>query len=110
MRFKNSFIMYCKDGPRFYIVDLFVTAGPFVKVRAHICELGRERDNDNIWRWVLPYHQPCKCSQIVKGGRNTKAPITPFIPTYVTRPLLSDDVDQIRRHFDLDLVCFGKYL
>ena len=78
-----------------------------MKVSAYICEVGRERDNNNIWRWVLPYQHPCKCTEIIMGGLNTWTPIRPFTPTYVNRPLLSDDGDKIRKHYGL--TCVGKY-
>ena len=69
---------------------------------AHICEVGRERDESNTWRWVLPYQHPCECTKIIMGGVNTWTPIRPFKPTYVNTPLLSDDVDKIRKHYGLD--------
>ena len=77
-------------------------AGNLLHVGAHICEVGRERDESSTWRWVLPYQHPCDCTEVIMGGVNTWTPIRPFKPTYVNTPLLSDDVDEIRKHYGLD--------
>ena len=80
----------------------FYLTGHFLKVNAYICEVGRERNADYEWRWVLPYHNPCECTSVIMGGMNTWIPIRSFVPVYVVSPLLSDDIETIRTHYDLE--------
>ena len=86
---------------------VYIFTGPLLLVKSHICEVGREKDDKNVWRWVLPYEHPCDCTQIIMGGMNTRTPIRPFIPTYADSPLLSDEVGKIWQHYGLD--CDGMY-
>ena len=79
-----------------------------IVVDAHICEVGRERDQHNEWKWVLPYPNPCECTSVIMGGLNTWTPIRPFIPVYVKSPLFSDDVNEIREHYGLACDANGK--
>ena len=76
--------------------------GYLVQVNANICEVGRERNQYNEWKWVLPYPDPCSCTKIIMGGMNTWTPIRPFVPTYVNTPLLSEDLKAIRSHYGLE--------
>ncbi len=79
-----------------------------VDVRAHyICEVGQERDENNAWRWVLPYEDPCECTSIRYGGANIQTPKRPFKPVYVDEPLVGDNIEKIREHYGLDTT--GEY-
>ena len=64
-------------------------------------------DETNVWRWVLPYKDPCSCTSVIMGGVNTWTPIRPYKPKYVDTPLLSDDIDEIRDHYGI--TCVGMY-
>ena len=79
-----------------------------IQVQTHICEVGREKDENNTWMWVLPYPDPCLCTEIIMGGMNTWTPIRPFKPVYAYSPLISDDVEKIREHYKLH--CEGMIL
>ena len=76
-------------------------AAYFIHAEAHICEVGREKDETNTWKWVLPYPDSCLCTEVIMGGINTRTPIRPFKPTYAFSPLLSDDIGKIREHYNL---------
>ena len=80
---------------------LLFSTGHLTRVDANTCEVANERNRHNEWKWVLPYPNPCGCTKIIMGGMNTWTPIRPFVPTYVETPLLSHDVDEIRRHYRL---------
>ena len=81
-------------------------SGCNIYVRAHICEVGQEKNERGIWKWVLPYAEPCKCTSVRMGGMNTQTPIRPFRPTYVSKPLVSSKIAKIRKHYGLQ--CSGK--
>ena len=68
-------------------------------MQSHVCEVGREKDETNTW--ILPYQDPCLCAKVMIGGVNTLAPIRPFIPIKVYRPLISDDLNLIREHYNV---------
>ena len=89
-----------------YCLYVHLISGHNIQVRAHICEVGKEKDQRGIWKWVLPYAEPCKCTSVRMGGMNTRTPIRPFKPTYVSKPLASTDVAKIRKHYRLQ--CSGK--
>ena len=72
-----------------------------MQVNTHICEVGRVRDQYKVWKLVLPYPDPCGCTEVIMGGMNTWTPIRSFEPTYVESPLLSDDIKAIRDHYQL---------
>ena len=78
-------------------------------MNAIICEVGREIDQHNEWKWALPYPDPCGCTKVIMGGMNTWKPIRPFIPLYVESPLLSDDVNTIREHYGLTCDLGSKF-
>ena len=71
-----------------------------------MCEVGQEKDENGIWKWVLPYANPCACTSVRFGGINTRTPIRPFKPTYASKPLVSTDAAKIRQHYRLH--CKGK--
>ena len=73
----------------------------FIKVNASICEVGREKNEDNVWKWVLPYPDPCVCTRVIMGGMDTWKPIRPIVPAFTETPLLSNDVNAIRAHYGL---------
>ena len=89
-----------------YFAYTHLISGRNFQVRAHICEVGQEKDDRGIWKWVLPYSEPCKCTSVRMGGMNTRTPIRPFKPTYVSKPLVSSDIAKIRKHYKLQ--CSGK--
>ena len=81
------------------VPQLFLFSDIFLEVEAYICKVGREKDETQVFHWVLPCGHLCECTKILMGGMNTWTPIRPFKPTYVNSPLLSDDVDEIRTHY-----------
>ena len=66
-----------------------------------MCEVGQERDETGIWKWVLPYAEPCDCTSVRFGGMNTRTPMRPFKPTFADKPLVSTNIAKIRQHYDL---------
>ncbi|XP_072048493.1 coadhesin-like [Amphiura filiformis] len=80
---------------------LCVLTDRVVHVRPHACEVGQEKDKDNIWRWSLPYEDPCQCTSVRFGGLNAYTPVRPFEPTYVDTPWVGDDVEKIWDHYNL---------
>ena len=81
--------------------------GPQIHVGVNHCYVGQERDPNDDWRWVLPYEVPCTCTSVRLGGINMDTPERSFDPTYVEKPLVSDDVEEIRDHFGLKSGCKG---
>ena len=73
---------------------------------AHVCEVGQEKDERGKWKWTLPYAEPCKCTSVMLGGKNTVTHVRPLKPTYVDKPLLSNEIATIRKHYGLQ--CPGK--
>ena len=80
--------------------------GPNLQVRAHHCYVGRERDANNQWLWVLPYEDPCLCTSIRLGGMNIDTPERHFNPVYKLAPWVSEDLQAIRLYYGLE--CKGK--
>ncbi|XP_072021209.1 hyalin-like [Amphiura filiformis] len=80
-----------------------------IHVRAHYtCEVGQEKNEDNNFRWVLPYKDPCRCTKVRYGGLNAFMPKRPFKPVNVEKPLVGDNVGEIRDHYDvncIDMTC-----
>ncbi|XP_072021186.1 hyalin-like [Amphiura filiformis] len=84
---------------------LSVLPETMIHVRAHqTCEVGREKNEDDDFRWVLPYKDPCQCKKVRYGGLNTFTPKRPFKPVYVEKPLVGDNVGEIRDHYDLNCI------
>ena len=54
-----------------------------VMINAYTCYLGQEPDSDGRMKWVLPYGEPCACTEVRLGGLNTKAQPRPFTPTHI---------------------------
>ena len=75
-------------------------------IQAHNCDVGQEKDDRGIWKWVLPYAEPCKCTSVRMGGITTQSPIRTFKKTYVSKPLVSTNVENIRKHYELR--CTGE--
>ena len=95
---------------RVLLIVVFVIFPPayIIYAHGHICEVGREKDETDTWMWVLPYPNPCLCTEIIMGGMNTWTPIRPFKPVYASTPLISDDVEKIRKHYNLKCEKQGK--
>ena len=75
-----------------------------MKVNGHVCKIGREVDRNNHCKvkWVLSYPKPCDCTEVIVGGGSLKwPPKRSYVPVLVDRPLESDDIDEIRKHFGL---------
>ena len=89
-------------------ISPFILTDLFLPVQAYVCQVGREKDDQNAWRWILPYEDPCSCTSVIMGGVNTWTPKRPFKPTYVNTPLLSDNIDEIRAHYGIK--CVGMYI
>ena len=75
-------------------------------IRAHVCEVGRERDENGVWKGVLPNANLCDCTGVRLGGINTRTPIRPFKPLDVTKPHVSTNFAKIRPFYELQ--CNGK--
>ena len=45
--------------------------------------------------------KPCDCTSVNLRGMNTRTPIRPFKPLYVSKPLISTDVAKISQHYGL---------
>ena len=74
--------------------------------QGHTCPVGQENDRDNKRRWVLQYEDPCACTSVMNGGVNFKTPERSFDPMYVERPLRSNNIEEIREHYNLN--CKGR--
>ena len=59
----------------------------------------RDQINKCKLKWVLEYPNPCECTSVVMGRFNTWIPERLFAPVAVDRPLVSDDIKAIRRHY-----------
>ena len=73
----------------------------FLEVKAYICEVGNEINANNEWQWVLPFQKPCECTSVVMGGINTWIPTREFVPVYALNLLVSDNINEIREHYNL---------
>ena len=82
--------------------------GQLLQVNSNICEAGSEGNQNQEWRWILPYADRCQCSKVVMGGFNTWTPNRPFLPAYAASPLLSNNIDTIRGHYGLKCRTEGK--
>ena len=70
--------------------------------------MGRERNQLDEWKWVLPYLDPCGCTRVIMGGMNTWTPIRTYVPTYADSPFWSEDMKAIRMHYGLECGEKGK--
>ena len=53
-------------------------------------------------KWVLSYPKPCDCTEVILGGGSLKwPPKRLYTPVLVDRPLVSDDIDEIRKYYGL---------
>ena len=84
----------------------YLLLGPHMHVQGHTCLVGQEKDRDNKWRWVLPYEDPCACTSVMTGGVNIETPERSFDPMYVEKPLRSNNIEEIREHYNLK--CKGR--
>ena len=73
------------------------------------CEVGREKIENNEWRWVQPHCNSFECREVLMGGLNTRAPIRPYVPVYTKTPVLSDDTSAVREHYKLECDEKSKY-
>ena len=61
------------------------------------CEIGQGQNEVLRWRWILTYKDPCECSNIRFGGKNTDT----------TNQLLAGDIiSEIKHHYGWN--CIGK--
>ncbi|XP_033643651.1 uncharacterized protein LOC117303530 [Asterias rubens] len=68
-------------------------------IHAHhkmICYAGTEPDHTGKVRWVLPYSDPCSCTEIRPGGHNTQAPTRTFTPRYLKSLVITKDRQYIQ--------------
>ena len=83
-----------------------------LRVRAHrqvyVCEVGQERDGDEILGWVLDSEDPCQCTGVTYGGLNMERPWRQIEPVYFENPWFGDEIAELRRHYRLH--CDGKKL
>ena len=89
-----------------FILFIYLISGYNIHVLAHICEVGQEKDEHGNWKWALPNAEPCKCTSVKLGGTNNETHMRPFKPTYVNKPLVSNEIAIIRKHYGLQ--CTGK--
>ena len=73
-----------------------------MNIEALVCGLQRERDNYFVWRWVLPYSDPCQCSSVILGEITRNPPTRVFEPLYTTCLMFSYDVTAIRKHYEIE--------
>ncbi|XP_072017521.1 uncharacterized protein [Amphiura filiformis] len=78
----------------------------FSFIEAHKCSVGREHDDKHVWRWALPYPDPCQCTSVIYGGANTIRPMRRFTPVYVDHPLATSNISMIMKHYNLDCMNF----
>ena len=104
----NSEILSCiqVDQQNTCTALLLYSTDHYLRTNAYICEVGSERNENNEYRWVLPYSNPCECTSVIMGGVNTWTPIRPFLPVYAVSPLISDDINAIREHYGIK--CEGE--
>ena len=69
--------------------------------QAHVCYAGNEPDSSGKMRWVLPYRNPCDCTEIRLGGVNMQAPQRPFQPRYLNSFVITDDIKEINMTAEL---------
>ncbi|XP_072017273.1 uncharacterized protein [Amphiura filiformis] len=77
----------------------------WIHVRAHVCEVGQERDKKNVWRWFLSDKDPCSCTSIRLGGFNVDTTGLAFeseYKKYVDIPWFGDGEEKIRNHYNLN--------
>ena len=86
--------------------SIFHLTGLIIRVESFVCEVGRERDQFNEWKWVFLHQNTCGCTRVIMGGLNTWTPIRLFVPKYYNSPLLSDDISEIRENYKFDC---GEY-
>ncbi|XP_072017271.1 uncharacterized protein [Amphiura filiformis] len=75
-----------------------------IHVRAHVCEVGQEKNKQNGWRWFLSDKDPCSCTSIRLGGFNadtTERSFNPEYKKYVDSPWFGDGEEKIRNHYNL---------
>ena len=75
-----------------------------MKIGGHVCKLGQEVDLKNHCqvKWVLSYPRPCECTEIIMGGGSLKwPPKRSYEPVMVDHPLVSDNIDEIRKYYGL---------
>ncbi len=78
-----------------------------IQVQAkYTCEVGQENNEYHQRRWVLPYKDPCQCSNIRYGGVNAYSLKRSFKPVYAETPMVGDNIGEIRDHYDMN--CIGK--
>ena len=63
---------------------------------------------------MLSYPKPCECTEVIMGGGSLKwPPKRLYTPVLVDRPLVSNDIEEIRKHYglkcdDTEDVCKSK--
>ena len=102
MKCRNSYYTTSIDPKLFCLTH--VTGGH--QVHAHDCTVGREKDAQNHWHWVLSHEDPCACTSISFGGWNMVPPERSYDPVYVEKQILSANVEEIRMHYSFK--CEGK--
>ncbi|XP_071795749.1 uncharacterized protein [Asterias amurensis] len=60
---------------------------------AMVCSISQEHDPSagNIYRWVVPVEDPCRCTEIRMGGMNTRTPCRNFKVIYFDIPMSTAD-------------------
>ena len=79
-------------------------------MQAHVCEVGREKDEGHTNKWVLPYPDPCLCKQQIMGGMNNWKPIRPIKSTDVYTRLLPEDVNKMGTRDKLSCEENGRHI
>ena len=85
------------------IVFFFNFSDHLINVNAYICEVRPEREHTKKCKlkWILESPTPCDCTSVVMGGFNTRIPERLCAPVAVDNPLVSDDINSIRKHYGL---------
>ena len=71
-----------------YMCYVTICTDLLMHVHSKVCEVGRERNQLNEWKYVLAYPNICECTQMIMGGIITWTPKRSFTPMYGDNILL----------------------
>ncbi|XP_071808123.1 E-selectin-like [Asterias amurensis] len=74
------------------------------------CYIVQEKDpSSGRYRWMVPAPDPCQCTQIELGGKNTQTPSRPFNVTYYDTFIISNNQEEIQTWLKCpDVTCSTK--
>ena len=81
--------------------------GENIHVRARVCKIRRERDENNKWQWSLQYSEACECTRFaIFAGMQSCSPASSVKAFQADYPPNSTAVADVREHFGIQ--CNGK--